>query len=104
MRQPINQNNPLSFFLSLSLIFKHYSLNLLFIFIVLKDLHPYEMGRFDRYKSNFSAIIFDVDFFKKVNDTYGHLTGDEVLIYQADILKKNARETDVVSRWGGEEF
>jgi len=70
----------------------------------LEDVLSYEMARFDRYKSNFSAIIFDVDFFKKVNDTYGHLTGDEVLIHLADILKTNARETDVVSRWGGEEF
>ena len=39
-----------------------------------------ELARFDRYKSNFSVILFDIDFFKKVNDTYGHNTGDDVLV------------------------
>ncbi|MCU7940186.1 MAG: diguanylate cyclase [gamma proteobacterium symbiont of Bathyaustriella thionipta] len=70
----------------------------------LEEVLPLEMARFDRYKSHFSIIIFDVDFFKKVNDTYGHIIGDNVLINLAGILKENARETDIISRWGGEEF
>ncbi len=70
----------------------------------LEDVLSCEMARFERYNSNFSIILFDIDFFKKVNDNYGHLVGDDVLIHLANILKKNARLTDIVSRWGGEEF
>ena len=70
----------------------------------LEDVLSNEMARFDRYKSNFSVILFDIDCFKKLNDTYGHLAGDEVLIHLSDILKKSGRETDCISRWGGEEF
>lgn len=52
----------------------------------------------------FSVILIDIDHFKKVNDTYGYPVGDEVLKDFASILKKSARITDVVGRWGGEEF
>ncbi len=51
-----------------------------------------------------SIIMIDIDFFKIFNDTYGHDAGDYVLMYFADTLKFNVRETDVVSRYGGEEF
>lgn len=52
----------------------------------------------------FSLLIIDIDYFKQVNDTYGHLVGDEVLVKLATILKDNARPEDTVARFGGEEF
>ena len=51
-----------------------------------------------------STIILDIDNFKNVNDTYGHEVGDEVIISLAKTLQKESRKSDVVSRWGGEEF
>jgi diguanylate cyclase len=57
-----------------------------------------------RYKSGFSVAIFDIDYFKKVNDEQGHLHGDKVLRQVADLLELCVRETDVVARYGGEEF
>jgi diguanylate cyclase (GGDEF)-like protein len=58
-----------------------------------------------KYKRSIAAmIIFDIDFFKKVNDTHGHNIGDEVLASIAATAKKLVRKTDVLARWGGEEF
>lgn len=54
--------------------------------------------------NNFSIAIIDLDFFKKINDTYGHNVGDEILIILSKILKKYAKNGINVSRWGGEEF
>jgi diguanylate cyclase (GGDEF)-like protein len=51
-----------------------------------------------------SLIILDIDKFKNINDTYGHIIGDEVIIFIADILRKNQRKSDVICRYGGEEF
>ncbi|MFJ7735727.1 diguanylate cyclase [Lysinibacillus sp. NPDC097287] len=51
-----------------------------------------------------SCIALDIDFFKKVNDTYGHLIGDEVLKHVAKIMMDSVRDTDIVTRYGGEEF
>jgi polar amino acid transport system substrate-binding protein len=48
--------------------------------------------------------MIDVDHFKKVNDTYGHLTGDKVLIQMTKIIQKKIRSTDFFGRFGGEEF
>jgi diguanylate cyclase len=59
---------------------------------------------FKRYNDIFSVILLDIDDFKKVNDTYGHLVGDKVLIDISKILSKFTREIDIVGRWGGEEF
>ncbi|MDD2829861.1 MAG: diguanylate cyclase [Sulfuricurvum sp.] len=59
----------------------------------------------NRYAQYHCALMMiDVDFFKNINDTFGHQTGDEVLHDLAVIMKNNLRETDIVGRWGGEEF
>ncbi len=63
-----------------------------------------EIKRFQRTDDPFSIILFDVDFFKSVNDTYGHMVGDKVLICFAQISQNNIRCTDTLGRWGGEEF
>lgn len=59
---------------------------------------------YHRYQHQFSVIIMDIDHFKKVNDTYGHVIGDQVIKKIADMLSENLRDTDIVGRWGGEEF
>lgn len=59
---------------------------------------------FKRYKDNFSIIMLDIDDFKKINDEFGHLVGDKLLIAIANILTTSTRDVDVVGRWGGEEF
>jgi diguanylate cyclase (GGDEF)-like protein len=61
-------------------------------------------ARLVRCKEPLSIILCDIDFFKKINDQYGHNAGDAVLIELAEIFTKNAREQDCVARWGGEEF
>lgn len=63
-----------------------------------------EHSRNMRYGTHFCVLLLDVDHFKLVNDTYGHQTGDQVLVGIAQILLDGVREVDVVGRWGGEEF
>jgi len=58
----------------------------------------------NRYKEDFSLSMLDIDHFKRVNDRYGHLTGDEVLEKIATLIRRNIRDTDIVGRYGGEEF
>ncbi len=63
-----------------------------------------EIARSNRYGHSFSIILFDIDGFKMLNDTYGHQAGDEVLVELAGILRSASREADIVVRYGGEEF
>ncbi|MBU2590401.1 MAG: diguanylate cyclase [Nitrospinae bacterium] len=69
------------------------------------DFIGHEIKTIKRYGGKlFSVFLLDIDFFKKINDTYGHLAGDMVLKELADLLKLSLRESDIISRWGGEEF
>ncbi len=70
----------------------------------IKERLSYEASRLDRFDSNFSIIISDIDFFKRINDQYGHQIGDQALKIIAHTLRRQVREIDVVARWGGEEF
>lgn len=68
------------------------------------EIYTKEIKRARRYENDLSIIIFDVDDFKMVNDTYGHQVGDEVLKEMSQILLNSVREQDITVRWGGEEF
>lgn len=63
-----------------------------------------EIATTKRQKNPLCAMMIDIDFFKKVNDTYGHASGDTVLKTTASIIKEHLRESDIPSRYGGEEF
>ncbi len=63
-----------------------------------------EMERTSRYSSTFALVMFDLDYFKNINDTYGHNMGDYVLKKFSEIVSKEIREVDRFGRWGGEEF
>lgn len=63
-----------------------------------------EIDRSKRYNRPISLVLFDLDHFKKINDTYGHAIGDDVLKVTSRLLMKNCRSTDAPCRFGGEEF
>lgn len=63
-----------------------------------------EFAKAVRYDRPMSVIIFDLDFFKNVNDTYGHDTGDQALIQIGEMLRSKIRDVDISARYGGEEF
>ena len=63
-----------------------------------------EYERWSRYRTAFAVVVADLDLFKKVNDSFGHLAGDKVLRLVAKVITKNIRVTDFVARYGGEEF
>lgn len=69
-----------------------------------KDKLKDEITRSERYNNCFTVALFDLDFFKRVNDQYGHIKGDEVLKVFANIIKETIRNTDIAARYGGEEF
>ena len=70
----------------------------------LNSVLSYEFDRSQRFKSFFGIIMLDIDYFKSVNDQFGHPVGDQVLKELANILQDNTRKTDIIGRWGGEEF
>ncbi|HUK55930.1 MAG TPA: sensor domain-containing diguanylate cyclase [Nitrospiria bacterium] len=76
----------------------------LFNFRYLDQILDREINRCRRYGSVLSIIFFDMDYFKHVNDTHGHLMGSKVLIEVAHILIENLRDVDIIARYGGDEF
>lgn len=69
-----------------------------------EELLNKEMQRARRYTRPLSLVMVDADFFKEINDRYGHQTGDAVLKELAGMLVSNLRDSDIIARWGGEEF
>lgn len=70
----------------------------------LDDILSYELKKVRRYGGELGVIIVDLDKFKNINDTFGHIAGDTVLIEFSKIIERNIRATDSAGRWGGEEF
>jgi len=80
------------------------SLTQLFNYTFFNEKLHEEFERAKRYNLTFSLVIFDLDYFKHVNDTYGHLMGDKVLKTFSEILSTNIRPMDIPCRYGGDEF
>ena len=70
----------------------------------LEEAFGRELSRADRMTLPLSAAVLDIDHFKKINDTYGHQAGDQALVHLAQVIKQLLRPTDVLGRYGGEEF
>lgn len=68
-------------------------------FLINKKLHE-----FKRYNSKFGIILFDINNFKSINDNFGHIIGDDILIDFSRTISKNLRNCDILGRWGGDEF
>lgn len=66
----------------------------------LSSIHQFSL----KNQRTYSVLLLDIDFFKSVNDTFGHLVGDQVLNKVGEIIRKNIREADIAARYGGEEF
>jgi diguanylate cyclase (GGDEF)-like protein len=63
-----------------------------------------EIARIERHGGSFSLVLVDIDYFKNINDEFGHSIGDDVLIALSRAFENTVREQDIVARWGGEEF
>lgn len=72
--------------------------------LYLDEFLEYHINHYRRHHQEFSVLLCDLDYFKEINDKYGHLSGDQVLIEFVALLKSNVRSSDLVGRWGGEEF
>lgn len=70
----------------------------------LDEMMNAELHRTSRTRSVFSFVLFDIDYFKQINDSFGHPIGDKVLIQIGELMHKHIRSTDTFGRWGGEEF
>jgi len=68
------------------------------------ELLENEIARSKRYQKKFSIIMIDIDHFKRINDKYGHLAGNDALVAFANVVKNSVRSIDIVGRYGGEEF
>ena len=69
-----------------------------------EDIFQQEISRADRHNSSLSLLFFDLDDFKKINDTFGHLTGDHILRKVSQVILEEKRDEDIVIRYGGEEI
>ena len=72
--------------------------------VKLDEVLNLELHRASRYKHTFGIMMIDIDFFKSINDNYGHLVGDAVLVKLSKSIRQNIRSSDTMFRWGGEEF
>jgi diguanylate cyclase (GGDEF)-like protein len=70
----------------------------------LTEIFPMESAKAKFYGTELAVILFDIDHFKKINDTYGHETGDIVLVELTQLVRSMIRKNDLFVRWGGEEF
>lgn len=80
------------------------SLTLLYNKGYMLDVLEVEFENYKRYNGLFSLVMLDLDHFKAVNDNYGHVVGDQVLIKIAEVLNEQSRKGDIIGRFGGEEF
>lgn len=83
---------------------RHDPLTGLYNRLAFDEKFKYEIERSDRYKRDLSLLIFDIDHFKNVNDTYGHPIGDMVLQDLSNLISRSLRKNDIFCRFGGEEF
>jgi diguanylate cyclase len=95
LRQRLNQEHQQAIQDSLTGIFNR---------LAYEERMEQEFARWKRYHQPLVILIFDIDHFKKINDTYGHKAGDKALKLIAKTLQKNLRESDFLARFGGEEF
>jgi diguanylate cyclase (GGDEF)-like protein len=70
----------------------------------LDEIFAQELDRAKRYKRELSVLLLDIDYFKRINDEFGHLIGDKVLMEFVKAASDSIRTTDIIGRWGGEEF